>query len=80
MDWAVNQAKLQRAILIAGTGASEKAIKEAYIKLGGLVNEVQNDNIIESVIEEVAQDTIEEVTKVATKPKGRPRRQATDTE
>lgn len=55
--WAVNKVKLQRAIQLAGVDPSEEAVKEMYIKLGGLIDEDKlNKQVLQSIKEAVVLD------------------------
>lgn len=45
-EWAANVGKLKRAIAVAGPEASEETVREAYVKLGGLLKD-KNINMAE---------------------------------
>lgn len=61
MNWAVNEVKLRRAQAKCGKDASEADVKAEYIRLGGLVINVEEE------VEEVAIE--EEVADIVIAPK-----------
>ncbi len=75
--WAANYSKLERAIRIAGEGASEEKIKEVYVLLGGKVLDIQEP--IQEEDEKNDDETPSEDIDLPVKSKrGRPKKQVTN--
>ncbi len=63
-SWALNKIKLQRAITSAGAHATEAQIKEEYLKIGGVVEAEEIEEVKEEpVVEKKPKKAVKKVIK-----------------
>ncbi len=64
-SWALNKIKLQRAIASAGAHATEAQVKEEYLKIGGVVEaeDVEEIKEVEPVVEKKPKKAVKKVIK-----------------
>lgn len=55
--WAANPAKLKQAIIAAGPDASEEVVRSEYEKRGGLLSNINSNNMSESTEEAKVEET-----------------------